>query len=271
MAHWDNQARQWALIGEPLKPSEAELQNSYSWILEHAKLRSDFLTVLVLGVTPEIIHLPWPAQTKLLAVDCNETMIQSVLPKKTATLNPIGLLANWLQLPIPSSSIDVVIGDGCYSQVLCKDYETLTQEIRRVLKPDGIFVIRFFTKSEFADPVESIHHDVLSGKIASFHAFKLRLAISLQSDLRQGVCLKDIWRNWDLSFKQDVLQNMQKLKWNRETINTIDTYHLSNTVYTFPTYKEIRSVFSKHFFERGLHTPGYYLGHCCPTFRFSKT
>lgn len=250
MAHWDNQARQWTLIGEPLKPSQAELQNSYSWIHEHAQLRNDCLTVLLLGVTPEIIHLSWPAQTRLIAVDYSETMIKSVLPKKTATLAPIGLLANWMQLPLPSSSIDVVIGDGCYSQVPLKDYEALTQEIRRVLKPDGILVMRFFTASEEADPVESIYLDVLSGEIASFHAFKLRLAIALQSDPSQGVCLKDIWNTWDSIFKQEVLQNMQKLNWNRETISTIDTYRLSNTVYTFPTQSEIRSIMSKYFLKK---------------------
>ncbi|CRX38619.1 class I SAM-dependent methyltransferase [Estrella lausannensis] len=270
MAHWDNQARQWALIGEPLKPSQAELHTSYAWILEQAQLQREHLTVLVLGVTPEIIHLPWPAHTRLIAADCSEKMIESVLPKKTATLTPMGLLANWLQLPLSSSSIDVVIGDGCYSQLLWKDYRALTQEIRRVLKPDGLFVIRFFTKPENVDPVESIYHDLLSGKIASFHAFKLRLAISLQSQTAQGVCLKDVWNTWDLRFKQGVLQNMQKLKWNRETIDTIDTYHLSDTVYTFPTKSEIRSIFSGHFSEKSLHTPGYYLGRCCPTFRLSK-
>ncbi len=270
MEHWDNQARQWALVGEPLKPSQAELQNSYSWIHEHAQLQNDYLTALVLGVTPEIINLSWPAQTRLIAVDYNETMIKSVLPKKTATLAPIGLLANWLQLPLPSSSVDIVIGDGCYSQVRWKDYEALTQEIRRVLKPNGIFIIRFFTKPENIDPVESIYRDVFSGEIASFHAFKFRLAIALQSDPRQGVCLKDIWSTWDSSFKQEVLQNMQKLKWNLETISTIDIYRLSNTIYTFPTQIEIRSIFSKHLLEKELHIPCYYFGQCYPTFKLSK-
>jgi len=270
MGHWDNQAQQWALVGEPLRPSQADLQNYYSWIHEHEQTQNDNLTALVLGVTPEIVNLSWPAQTRLIAVDCNETMIQSILPKKTATLAPIGLLANWLQLPLPSSSVDIVIGDGCHSQVRWKDYAAFTQEIRRVLKPNGIFMIRFFAKSENVDPIEAIYHDVLAGEIVSFHAFKLRLAIALQSDPRQGVCLKDIWSTWDSSFKQEILQNLQKLKWNRETISTIDVYHLSNTVYTFPTYNEIRSMFSKHFLEKDLHVPSYYLGQCCPTFRFSK-
>lgn len=269
MAHWDNQARQWALIGEPLRPSQADVEQYYYWIRGRLQSPVDSLTVLILGVTPEIVHIPWPTRTRLLAVDCCESMIRNVLPKSTTTVSPIGLLANWLQLPLPSASVDIVLGDGCYSQISGIDYENLTLEIRRVLKPAGLFLIRFFTKPLAEDSIESIHRDVLAGKIASFHAFKLRLAIALHTDLHRGVCLKDIWNVWESMFKNDILNNMRKLKWSHETIGTINAYHLSNTVYTFPTLDEIRGVFSKHFHENECFTPNYYLGQCCPTFKHS--
>lgn len=271
MAHWDNQARQWALIGEPLKPSIIDLENTTRWMKDHFHSSNTAPNALVLGVTPEIIHLPWPQQTRLFAVDYSEAMIQSVLPKETSTLAPIGLLANWLNLPFPSSSIDLVIGDGSFSQLSWKDYGVLAREIQRVLKPGGLLIVRCFIQSDTPDSIELIRQDLFSGKIASFHAFKLRLLTALYSEPQQSVCLKNVWDVWDKSFKSDILNHKEHLNWHLDTISTIDTYRLSNACYTFPKIKDIRMVFSNGFIEKDCFFPQYYFGQQCPTLKLSKT
>ena len=48
-----------------------------------------------------------------------------------------------LQLPLPESFIDLVIGDGCYSMLTEQNYDKLSNEIVRVLHPQDIFSCAF--------------------------------------------------------------------------------------------------------------------------------
>ncbi|MDQ6622553.1 MAG: hypothetical protein M3Y86_03600, partial [Verrucomicrobiota bacterium] len=66
--HWQSMAAVWAQLGSPLRPS-AEDQRGYGsfifpWLQNFAQPR-----VAILGVTPELYYLPWPAGCDLLAVD----------------------------------------------------------------------------------------------------------------------------------------------------------------------------------------------------------
>src|SRR6185312_1639362 len=122
MTHWDNQAKQWSLLGSPLKPSHVDIQNHISWVSDKIQPNQNALTVLVLGVTPELVQIPWPSGTSLFAIDYSAAMVNDILPAKTSTITPHGLIGNWLQLPIVSASVDIVIGDGSYSSLASKDY-----------------------------------------------------------------------------------------------------------------------------------------------------
>src|SRR5688572_17889619 len=265
MTHWDNQAKQWALLGSPLKPSPIDMQNSCSWINKYKQSHRLPLTVLVLGVTPELVNIAWPEHTTLFAIDYSMLMIQAILPAN-ASVKPRALLGNWLQLPLSDESIDIVIGDGCYSSLAGKDYANLSAEIRRVLKPTGLMIMRFFSRPDHNESMAIILDDLASGKISNFHAFKLRLAMALHDDLQQGVCLKKIWNDWEAYFKNDAEKHMQKLKWCDEVIGSINTYKDSDVFYTFPTYSEIQAILSQHFIENEVFVPEYDLGLRCPTF-----
>jgi hypothetical protein len=186
-------------------------------------------------------------------------MLQTVLPMKAYTIKPIGLLASWLQLPLANSSIDIVIGDGCFSSLAAHDYADMSKEISRILKFQGILIMRFFVKS-MHDSIELIKNDFLLKKINNFHAFKLRLAIALHTNLQQGICLKKIWDVWSQEFKDLAIHNGE---WSKEIIDTIDNYKDSNVVYTFPSLNEIRSTLQFDFNELELFTPHYTLGECC--------
>ena len=67
-SHWPSMARAWQRAGSPLRPSPEDVAGYtraiQDWIDLHGAPR-----VLLLGVTPEIYRLPWPAGHDLLAVD----------------------------------------------------------------------------------------------------------------------------------------------------------------------------------------------------------
>lgn len=260
MQHWDKQAKSWELIGPPLKPSDLDIQNYSAWIAKESHNKK--LSVLVLGVTPEIIQIKWPDHTKLMAADCNLSMIQKILPAPTKAI-----AADWLKLPLPSASIDIVIGDGCYSSLSYTDYEVLTNEVHRVLKTTGVFLMRFFLQLDAIEPINAIQKDLYNPSNFSFHAFKLRLAMSLQDSLQQGVCLKNIWDCWYSDFKNEVCALKEKLNWRKEAIETIDNYKNSTICYTFPMLSEVRSVVSERFYEAHYFNPSYSLGERCPTLK----
>jgi len=265
MTHWEKQAKQWSLISTPLKPSPIDIQNHISWLADKIQIHHQPLSVLILGVTPELVHMPWPVHTSLLAIDYSDIMVNDILPAKTSTIKPIGLIGNWLQLPVTNTSIDIVMGDGSYSSLDRKDYAILSQEIRRVLKPSGLFIMRFFCNSTDTDSLEAIHSDLLTGKIDSFHAFKLRLAMLLQDNTNQGVCLKNVWECWNDRFSNSIKTHKQSSQWNNDIIASIDTYKNNSVRYTFPALPEIRNTLSSYFIEKNIFTPAYYLGQCCPS------
>lgn len=265
MTHWNNQARLWDLLGPPLKPSPDDIQNHLGWINEF--LPRQQLAVLVLGVTPEIIQLPWQKNTRLISLDNNLVMIESVLPRKTPYIQPIPISANWLNLPLAESSIDLVIGDGCYNSLAGSNYSCLTKEIHRVLKPDGMCIMRFFLQAESRESIESIIKPFSSRQNFSFHAFKLRLLMGLQEKLNKGVHLRKVWEFWDNYFRTMVDEAKQQLGWSDAVISTIDNYKDSPVFYTFPRLTDVRKIVKQYFTEEEIFIPDYYLGDRCPTLK----
>lgn len=269
MTHWNNQANKWNLIGPPLKPSAVDIQNHHK-IIHPLIQEKSCLSVLVLGVTPELIMMKWPGNTGLFAVDNNLKMIESVLPTAVSNIKPIGIAGDWLQLPLPSSSIDLAIGDGCYSVLNAKDYSQVTSELHRVLKTDGKLILRFYSRPQKNESMEDIQTETWHNRQSSFHAFKLRLAMSLHNELHEGVRLGNVWDYWDKHFRKNIHENKHQWNWPEEVINTIDNYKDMDVYYTFPTASEIRSTFNQHFVEQAISFPDYYLGNCCPSITFTR-
>ena len=65
--HWDKHAVCWNSVGVPLKPCIADITNLEEVVSRYSKKNSDTqnLSVLLLGVTPEITNMVWPANTHL--------------------------------------------------------------------------------------------------------------------------------------------------------------------------------------------------------------
>ncbi len=186
-SHWTQHAKQWQLLDSPLRPHADDIAIYQGLLNQHVATKTR-LVVVVLGVTPEIVKLQWPDGTHLHAIERVAEMAQSCWQDQPDRRLH---LADWLQMPLPNDSVDLVIGDGCFTNLASEhQYLALYAEIGRVLKLGGHFIHRYFTQS----PIKENPVAVLATPDDNFHAYKWRLAMSLQPDFASGVKLADIWQ-----------------------------------------------------------------------------
>jgi hypothetical protein len=164
-----------------------------------------------------------------------------------------------MSLPFENSSVEVVVGDGsanclCYGQL-----HRLARSIRDVLTESGRFVLRCYTRPEAPESLGDILDDVGTPGLPSFHHLKLRLLMALQPDTESGVRVRDVYEAWR--------ENRRSMMngWDPATVATIECYRDSDTLYSFPTLAELRSVLAECFDEIAVNVPRYTLGERCPT------
>ncbi len=265
---WERQVAAWNRLGPPLRPSAEDLAGYEAaveaWSRQHGTPRG-----LVLGATPELARLPWPGGANVLAVDRSPEMIRHIWPGHPAP-GQGGLCGDWLNLPLPDHSRDLVLGDGPFTQLdYPKGYRRVARSIRRVLARNGRVVIRFFIRPDVKEPPEGVLTDLWNGRIQSFHSFKLRLAMSLQEHVEQGVELQAIWGYWAEAANPRDLAS--RLGWTPEVISTMENYRGLAVRYTFPTLDQLRHVFEPEFAISKCHWPRYDLGERCPTLTFESS
>ena len=204
----------------------------------------------------------WPAGTRVLAVDQSRAMIGAVWPG--ARLGFSAACARWTELPLSAASRDIAIGDGCFSSLSGAAYGAMTRSVRRVLRPAGLFVMRFFNRPEESESATRVFADLSEGRIGSFFAFKWRLAMALHGALAEGVRLGDIWDAWHAAIPEpDRLAS--RLGWPLEKLSMMDAYRESDVRFTFPTLAEARAALRPEFDEIACRFGGYELGERCPT------
>lgn len=222
--------------------------------------------VLVLGVTPLVVQLGWPAGTTITAVDASPGMIASTW-QPHPTLPSEVTCASWQDLPFEAGTFDAVVGDGSLNSVPSLDaYRAILDQMARVLKPDGMLVLRFFLGPEPAETPERVITLAREGAFPTTAAFRLRFAFSLTGE-NSGVPLSAMHQAFDaLVPDRDGLA--AETGWPRADIDRIDMDKDSRVRFTFPTQAKLASlcdgVFSIARMERGNYTQSDY----CPTVLF---
>lgn len=268
--HWNQHARQWNWVASPLRPATEDVAIAASAVQQWSDTHQPAsLSAVLLGVTPELARMPWPVGTQLLAVDRSEPMIHSLWPEHLP--RSCVVCGNWQSLPLPAASQQVVIGDGCF--VLLDwpaTWQAVLEEVHRVLKPGGLFIMRYFLRPEVPETVDEVFAQLHEGRIGNFHAFKWRLAAALHGTLAQGVGIADVWQEWHTRIASPAAL-AEQLGWPLEVVNTINNYREAPARYTFPTLVEARQALSRRFHELSCTFPGYELGDRCPTFIMERT
>jgi len=261
--HWNEHARQWNLIGAPLRPVPEDIRvlerELRSW-QAHSGIVAP--RALLCGVTPEIARMQWPRGAQLIAIDHSMPMIAGVWP--TGAVSGSVVCGDWLELPLADATQHVLVGDGCCSLLIGHvRYAAFAAELRRVAAPDALLMMRYFIRPERSEPVGDVVEDLWQKRIGNFHVFKWRLAMALHGTLEEGVRLGDIWNVWQDAVP-DPVRLAEFLDWPLPVVNTIHNYRGVDSRYSFPTLAEARALVGA-FDEVAIHIPKYELGERCPT------
>jgi len=242
-SHWDKHAQQWTRVKAPLRPCAEDIVLIEQALSRHFPARTELAT-LMLGATQEIAAWTGEPQLELVAVDNSLTMIRSVWPGNSDAR--VVLCGNWLRLPLRDACMDLALIDGGLPAISFPHaHRELAKQLHRVLKPGGLFVARIFARPEHTESVDDVLVAVRERQIGNFHAFKWRLAMSLQAEnAHRGVRLDDIWQCYDQNFSQHA-RLKQLTGWPIEEIRTIDAYRGSPASYHFPSVREMVDAFAE--------------------------
>ena len=261
--HWDQTAAQrFHLISSPFRPSKGDTKIMEDAVAQWSAGDSrGSLRVLLCGVTPEIACMAWPEGTELLAVDQSEEMIRLVWPGDIEGRRRAEH-GDWLRLPQANSWFDLVVGDGCLSCMeYSHGYRILAASLHRVLKKQGLFLMRCFVRPEVSETPQDVFEDLLARRIGSFSAFRWRLMTALQEDPREGVGMGEVWQAWvDAGIDWNTV--VARTGWPTEAIHSMPK---GGTRFSFPTLGELRTTVSDHFEEVAVHIAQYELAERCPT------
>jgi SAM-dependent methyltransferase len=267
-SHWSRVAQVWRQIGKPLRPSEQDtafLEAEIAlWAGAHGAPR-----VLILGVTPELYHLPWPQGTKLIAVDRTQNMITAIWPGSASD----AICSDWQRMSLEDSSRDIVLCDGgIHLMSYPEEQRAFVQTLQRVVSPGGLCLFRLFVPPEKQERTEDVLEDMLTGKIRDLNILKLRLGMSLLEDVNEGVALKEVWDALHRA-APDFEKLAEKISWPLEHLLAINTYRDSPNKYYFLGLEEVLRLFCKEpggFRLERIHRPDYELGERCPTILLRK-
>lgn len=247
---WLQHAGTWDLVRPPLRPSIRDVRLFEAWArawVEGKKMPR----VVLLGVTPELMLMRWPEDTRIVAVEQNPAMLEvynrhaMFAPE---TLHVRSVISSWASMDtvLGDEPFDLVIGDGCYTQLEKLEYEFLGDAVRSILKPDGAFLHRFFLKpsSPLSQDTRKSVLDMRSVPFAAggFSAFKLRLLMALQRSFSEGVVLDDVWEAWEAWLEGKRIVDVAPQHWTDQEVATLRHYRKSNAKYTFPTSDELEGA-----------------------------
>lgn len=269
---WPSVARIWHQLGSPLRPIETDLAFYRAaladWLRDSGNRPP---RALILGVTPELYHLPWPVGSRVKAVDRTLEMVRHVWPGDGSQV----LLADWRHMGWPDASFDLVLCDGGWHLV---DHPAgqreLAGQLERILAPGGRFVLRMFVPPARPEEPQDVLEQLFAGRIPDLNCLKLRLGMALQESPSEGVALQTVWRR--LRETADGWPALaDRLAWPLEHLLAIDAYRESLARYHFVSAAQAKDLVcggdGGPFRLQRTGIPSYLMGAQCPTMVFLRT
>ena len=266
---WEEVSLLWSHIQPPVRPASQDIALLERLVDDALEPRTDGDScALMLGVTPEIATMRWPAGTRLLALDYSEAMIRNVWPAREAG-GALAVLADWTAMPVADAACDVVVGDGSFNMPAYPDgLGALAREARRVLTDDGRLVVRTFARPEQREPLDAVFADLRGGRIGNIDVFNWRLAMAVHGDLTAGVRLGSVWEAWADNVS-DPAALMRSIGWPEDAwLPFLGGIQGFDGRMVFPTISELTDLLSEGFVRIACHVPEYETGERYPTLAF---
>ncbi|MCB1865549.1 MAG: methyltransferase domain-containing protein [Chromatiales bacterium] len=261
---WQRHSSQWQQIGPPLRPGPEDARIMMEALAPALAGANSRPVIGVLGVTPELVQLPWQGTVDLRAFDQSAEMIARVWTPNPNIASEVQV-ARWQELPAADQSLDAVIGDGSlYVLESLDEYVSVLTQVHRVLRPGGLLALRCFVRPDRVETPQEIKRAVHAGEIGSFHALKLRLSMSLAGPPDYGIAVADVHALFEQVF-DDRNALAARTGWTRDTIDTIDAYSNSATRYTCPTFPVLLDLLAPCFTDVVRRHGHYELAGRCPT------
>jgi hypothetical protein len=248
-----NLHRRWAALKPPLRPN-AEVVGALRAATEDWGAR-----VLLLGVTPELAAIG----DTMVAVDMSAAMIAAAWPGDTGTRCAVH--GNWLAMPLWRREFTAVIGDGSLAFLPMTEYARLFEQLEPLLLPGARLAIRFYETPEDCETIAQLRADIMAGDRSGFHAFKWRLAMAIAAESRDpNVPVVLIHEVFEREFG-DRTALSKASGWTLEEIAEIDQYARQDTVFSFPTRRQLLAALPRTLSNPRFAASGRYeLAERCP-------
>lgn len=264
-AFWDSLAKvpPGRILVEPVAPSAEDIGLLEARLRVLAAEAGRPLRALMLGATRAIAEMRLPEEASLLAADWSIGMLRHWWRARPSSGLRAAVLSEWRRLPLPGASQDVALGDGCYAALTSfDDCLAVNAEVRRVLRRDGVFLLRCFVRPETPEPLDALFAELFAGRIGVPEAFYWRLAMALHGGSRRGVRRDDVWQVWDARVG-DRAALLAHLGWPPAALTQVERWRGSQVPLPFPTLAELRELVAPCFETVECTFPGYELGERC--------
>jgi len=239
-SYWESRSRDWR-VSPPLTPAPEDIAWYETTVGACAQsMAARPLRAVLLGVTPGIATMSWPAGTSLVAVDWAQGMVAHVWPRAGFPERTQVLRADWRELPLASGSIDLVVGDGCYAAMgSLAGARDLNREIRRVLKHGGWYCTRAFCRSDAAPSVQALFEELAADGVDNLDLFRWRLAMAVHGQSVDGGALGSVWRRWQ-HHSRDVPTDTRR--WSADKRVNMVRWETVEARFSFPSLAELREL-----------------------------
>jgi SAM-dependent methyltransferase len=237
--YWETRARDWR-VSPPLTPAPEDIAWYEATVAACARsLAARPLRAILLGVTPGIATMRWPAGTSLLAFDWAQGMVAHVWPRSGFPEQTDVVRADWRELPLAPGSIDLVVGDGCYAAMgSLAGARELNRELHRVLKRDGWYCTRAFCRADAGPSTEALFEE-LAGGVENLDLFRWRLAMAVHGESVEGVALGEVWRRWQRHVRD---QHLDARRWSADQRLNMARWENVEARFSFPSMRELSGL-----------------------------
>lgn len=226
----------WRKMGLPLRPLEP-IPSVAARLLSGRSAK-----LLMLGVTPDYAELG----DDLTALDWSQEMVAGIWPGDTERRRAV--LGDWRDMPFEAGSFDAAMGDNAMTMLAWPhDVDAVLAEVRRVVKPGGIAMFRWFVAPERAATDAELKALALSLRGKASDIMRWRFVMDAVHEAGgPTVPVKAAWRKYSRLFPE-FGELARANDWDAAELAELDVYRDSAAQFTFPTLAQMRTAAGRHF------------------------